>query len=126
MREDFLPWRLGANRLTSIYRSNEVNLLYIDQPVQVGYSYDTPTNITVNLLGKKWSEPDVVERADFSDGVPVQNSTFYVGRTGSLNMTNTANSTNHAAVAMWHFAQTWFEEYGPKLPLYRKLCANAS
>lgn len=30
--------------------NNEANVPYIDQPVQVGYSYDTPTNVTASLL----------------------------------------------------------------------------
>ena len=34
-----------------------------------------------------------------------------VGTTGSQNLTHTANSTTHAATALWHFAQTWFEEF---------------
>ena len=102
----------GVHFLMFPSRSNEVNLLYIDQPVQVGYSYDTPTNITVNLLTDPWSGEDGTQRADFSNGVPEQNNTFLVGTAGSQNVTYTANSTIHAAVAMWHFAQTWFEEYG--------------
>ena len=52
-----------------------------------------------------------IEPADFSNGVPEQNLTFLVGTTGSQNVSRTANTTNHAAVAFWHFAQTWFEEF---------------
>ncbi|MCJ1336656.1 hypothetical protein MMC09_001934 [Bachmanniomyces sp. S44760] len=85
--------------------NNEVNLLYIDQPVQVGYSYDVATNCTLDELTGN------VTVADFSDGVPDQNNTFYVGTLASQNLTRTANSTVHAAHALWHFAQTWFEEF---------------
>ena len=91
-------------------RNNEVNILYIDQPNQVGYSYDTPTNITVDLAGSDDMDDDLTEVADFSDGVPEQNATFFVGTKSSLNVSHTANTTSHAAVAIWHFAQTWFEE----------------
>ena len=80
-------------------------MLYIDQPVQVGYSYDTLTNITYNIL-----QDQNVTVADFSSGFPEVNSTFMIGTTSSQRLTNTANSTVHAAHAMWHFAQTWFEE----------------
>jgi hypothetical protein len=54
--------------------SNEraVNMLYLDQPVQVGLSYDKLTNVTVSSVNG-------VEVADFSSGVPEQNNTFYVG-----------------------------------------------
>jgi phosphatidate phosphatase PAH1 len=55
-------------------------MLYIDQPVQVGLSYDVLTNITLNLA----DEGGTVEVADFSDGVPEQNNTFYVGKHTTL------------------------------------------
>lgn len=84
--------------------------MYIDQPVQVGFSYDIPTNITVNLLADN-EGPDSIEVADFSSGVPDQNATFLIGTASSQNVSNTVNSTQHAAVAFWHFAQTWFEEF---------------
>lgn len=91
--------------------NNEVNLLYIDQPVQVGFSYDTPTNVTASLL-KEQFEGWQYTPADFSDGgVPDTNLTFLVATTGSQNLNFTANTTQHAAVATWHFAQTWFEEF---------------
>ncbi|KAL9623539.1 MAG: hypothetical protein Q9160_002220 [Pyrenula sp. 1 TL-2023] len=86
-------------------------MLYIDQPVQVGFSYDTPTNVTVNnghgdgYLGNR------ITVTDFSDGIPKQNSTFFVGTMASQNASHTANTTHHAAVALWHFVQTWFEEF---------------
>ena len=89
--------------------NNEVNLLYIDQPNQVGFSYDTLANVTIDLSYAGMVESNQ-QLADFSDGVPEQNNTFFVGTSGSLNRTFTANSTAHAAVAIWHFAQTWFEE----------------
>ena len=91
--------------------NNDVNLLYLDQPNQVGYSYDTLTNITASLSLDDRFFAGSTQPADFSDGVPEQNLTFLVGTTGSQNINYTANSTNHAAVALWHFAQTWFEEF---------------
>lgn len=90
--------------------NNEVNMLYIDQPNQVGYSYDTLTNITGSLQKDGFFGVDI-QPADFSDGVPEQNLTFMVGTSGSQDFRRTANSTTHAATAIWHFAQTWFEEF---------------
>ena len=92
--------------------NNEVNMLYIDQPVQVGYSYDVPTNCTVAL---NRSLNHVVSAGDFSDGVPEQNHTFLVGTLASQNLTYAPNTTVHAAHALWHFAQTFFEE----MPVYK-------
>ncbi|KAK5128269.1 hypothetical protein LTR85_002936 [Meristemomyces frigidus] len=94
--------------------NNEVNILYIDQPTQVGFSYDTPTNVTASLLNEQFTGFQY-EAADFSGGVPESNLTFITGTTGSQNVTYTANTTSHAAVAIWHFAQTWFEEF----PFYK-------
>ena len=90
--------------------NNEVNVLYLDQPNQVGYSYDVLTNITTSLTKGPFFGIDV-QPANFSEGVPEQNLTFLVGTSGTHSVRNTANSTNHAAVALWHFAQTWFEEF---------------
>jgi carboxypeptidase C (cathepsin A) len=94
--------------------NNEANVLYIDQPNQVGYSYGVPTNVTVDLLVDPESfGPDVATKVvDFAkEGVPETNATFLVGTVGSQNGSWTANSTHGAAVALWHFAQTWFEEF---------------
>ena len=73
--------------------------------MQVGFSYDTPTNFTFDLPSGNRT------RADFSEGVPEQNNTFRVGTISSNVQNFTANSTIHAAHALWHFAQTWFEEF---------------
>ncbi|KAL5342909.1 Alpha/Beta hydrolase protein [Aspergillus crustosus] len=84
--------------------NNYVNMLYIDQPNQVGFSYDVPTNGTYDqLTGNR----DVT---GFTD-VPEQNNTFYVGTFPSLNASSSANTTENAARALWHFAQTWFSEF---------------
>lgn len=93
--------------------NREVNVLFIDQPVQVGFSYDVLVNGTYNIL-----ESDALDEGTspirvggFADGeVPAQNTTFRVGTFASQNGTSAPNSTAHAAVALWHFAQTWFEE----------------
>lgn len=82
--------------------NNEVNMLYIDQPNQVGFSYDIPSNGT--------TDQDKITLKDFSNGVPEQSNTFYVGTFPSQNPRNTANGTTNAARALWHFAQTWFQE----------------
>jgi carboxypeptidase D len=87
--------------------NNEVNILYLDQPSHVGFSYDTPTNGTWDLT----NEEDPITIADFKDGIPEQNNTFLVGTFPTNSIKTTANSTTHAAHALWHFAQTWFFEF---------------
>ncbi|KAI1338149.1 carboxypeptidase C [Xylariaceae sp. FL0016] len=100
--------------------NREVNMLYLDQPVQVGFSYDVLTNATVypSLGGDEDEDDDRAFRivpSDFSAGVPETNLTMRVGTFGSQNISQTANSTARAAHALWHFAQTWFTDF----PHYR-------
>lgn len=84
--------------------NNNVNMLYIDQPNQVGFSYDVPSNGTLDTLRGE------ITLADFSQGIPKQNNTFFVGTFPTQNPLSTANDTTNAARAFWHFAQTWFQE----------------
>ncbi|KAL2043728.1 hypothetical protein N7G274_003247 [Stereocaulon virgatum] len=86
--------------------NNEVNMLYIDQPVQTGFSWDILTNVTLDLTNTDGPTP-----ADFTNGVPQQNNTFMVGTLPSQEPANTVNTTQNAARALWHFAQTWFQEF---------------
>ncbi|KAF4452630.1 hypothetical protein F53441_4569 [Fusarium austroafricanum] len=85
------------------------NMLFIDQPNQVGFSYDTPTNGTINFAYDKITEPPV-PNADFPEWV-LRNGTF------STNNGNfTANTTETAAMAVWHMVQgflTTFPQYQP-------------
>lgn len=90
--------------------NNEVNMLYIDQPVQVGFSYDTLQNFTLDLLTGHLAEFDKDEL------IPEQNSTFLVGTFPSQNANHTACGTLNAARAIWHFTQTWFEGFPQYLP----------
>ncbi|KAH8888454.1 serine carboxypeptidase [Thozetella sp. PMI_491] len=87
--------------------NNEVNMLYLDQPNQVGFSYDVPTNGSVVFDGEDFR----VILDDFVGGVPESNLTNRVGTFGSQKVSQTANSTEEAAHALWHFAQTWFSEF---------------
>ncbi|KAJ9606535.1 hypothetical protein H2200_008543 [Cladophialophora chaetospira] len=87
--------------------NNEVNMLYIDQPNQVGLSYDILVNGTQDLTDPSG---DVVTD-DFSNGVPQQNNTFIVGTFPSQILSSSANGTTNAARALWHFAQVWFQTF---------------
>lgn len=91
--------------------NNHVNLLYIDQPVQVGFSYDVLKNGTVNQLTQDW---DV---SPWKDGIPKPNNTFGVGTFSSMDMTRATNTTANAGRALWHFLQTWLHEFPEYKPL---------
>ncbi|RDW94670.1 carboxypeptidase-2 [Coleophoma crateriformis] len=86
------------------------NILYIDQPNQVGFSYDTPTNGSLDLLTSNLYTPSqVLPSSQPSD-------TFWNGTFSSLNTNNTANTTQTAAMAVWHMLQGFlgaFPEYSP-------------
>ncbi|KAJ9602835.1 hypothetical protein H2200_012615 [Cladophialophora chaetospira] len=81
------------------------NLVFIDQPVQVGFSYDVLTNISLNLLDETTTNPPT--------GVPGSQpaSTFLNGTYGSGNPFFTANTSQIAAQALWHFLQTFLTSF---------------
>lgn len=88
------------------------NIIFIDQPVQVGFSYDTATNVSLNLLDELTIIPPT--------SVPVAQPeiTFLNGTFGSGNPLFTVNTSQLAAQSMWHFLQTFltsFPEYNTAL-----------
>lgn len=108
------PCMIGEDSKSTVLNpwswNNEVNMLYIDEPVQVGFSYDELTNCTVKV-GNKLDDLYQIIPTDFSDGLPELNYTTYAGTLASQVQSHTANSTAQAAHALWHFAQTWFFEF---------------
>ena len=86
------------------------NIIFIDQPDQVGLSYDTLTNASYNLITGNYTSPPT--------GVPLGQPaySFLNGTFSSHQQTATANTTEIAAHAMWHFLQSWlsaFPQYNP-------------
>lgn len=79
-------------------------MLYIDQPVQVGFSYDALRNVTSDLLGE-------VETLEPGSPVPEQNATFFTGTLPSDDRNATSWGSRNAAIALWHFSQIWFQEF---------------
>ncbi|KAL2796940.1 Alpha/Beta hydrolase protein [Aspergillus keveii] len=85
----------------------ESDILWIDQPVQTGFSYDEITPATID-----YSTSAITPIAEGQDGdVPAVNVTFNVGVFGSQDYNGTANSTSNAAVDMWGFLQVWLNEF---------------
>lgn len=86
------------------------NILYVDQPNQVGFSYDTPNNGSLNLFTSIITEPS----SDVPSGQP--SYTFLNGTFSSNNGNLTANTTEIAAHAVWHMLQGFlgaFPQYNP-------------
>jgi carboxypeptidase C (cathepsin A) len=92
--------------------NNEVNMIYLDQPTQVGFSYDTATNCTFYPITAEEGDTHYEEvAANFTDSIPKVNMTHRIGTFSSQELSNTANTTATAAHALWHFMQTWFFEF---------------
>ena len=86
------------------------NIVFVDQPVQVGFSYDVATNASLNLVDEVLSYPPTA--------VPnTQPSyTFLNGTFGSGNAAFTANTSDVTAQSVWHFLQGFlgaFPQYNP-------------
>ena len=88
--------------------NQQVNMLYIDQPVQTGFSYNFLIEGTFNL--------ETSDTIPFNvEGVlPKQNATYRVGTFSSQDPLQTTNTSITSAKALWRFAEHWvtsFPEY---------------
>ncbi|OTB00287.1 hypothetical protein M426DRAFT_324430 [Hypoxylon sp. CI-4A] len=104
----------GTDKYTTVAREwgwdRASNMLFIDQPNQVGLSYDVATNGSIDLLTNEISIPP----ADAPNSLP--SSAYLNGTFSSMNMNNTSNTTDTAAVAIWHMLQGFlgaFPELNP-------------
>jgi carboxypeptidase C (cathepsin A) len=87
--------------------NDKVNMLYVDQPVQVSFSYNTLVNGTLDEM----KSPFVYKPQDFkATGIPETNLTFLTGTFATPNLEAAPNTTIAAAPAMWDFMQTWIQE----------------
>ena len=86
--------------------NDKANLLYIDQPVQVGFSYDTLVNGTLDVV----ASPFAYKPSNFSTDVPETNLTFLTGTFASQSLSNAPNTSMAAAPFIWNFMQTWMQE----------------
>lgn len=82
-------------------------MLYIDQPIQTGFSYDILVNGTLDAI----SSPFLYKPGNFSAGVPASNLTFLTGTFASLNPAGAPNTTIAASKIMYHVMQTWMQEF---------------
>jgi hypothetical protein len=79
--------------------NNNANVLYIDQPVQTGFSYDVATPGVVDFVtgdiypGDSWTGP--------------LNYTAVAGTFGTQDPSTIVNTTAVAAEAVWEFLQAW-------------------
>ncbi|KAL8855106.1 MAG: hypothetical protein Q9221_000012 [Calogaya cf. arnoldii] len=88
------------------------NIVFVDQPNQVGFSFDKLTNGSLNLLDSTVAVPP--------SGVPAgkPDYTHLDGTFSSNNGSSLANTTEIAAHTMWHMLQGFlasFPQYNPAL-----------
>lgn len=111
------PCRVASNSKDTILNewswNNEVNMLYIAQLVQVGFSYDTlVTSTTTEVV----SPFDVTIHEDISAVDLI--TTLITGVFPSGNPLSKVNTTETAAEAAWNFMQIWMTEYDAISSLY--------
>ncbi|KAK2836891.1 hypothetical protein FQN49_006615 [Arthroderma sp. PD_2] len=95
------------------------NMLYIDQPVQSGFSFDQLQEGSLNLLDSSYTFPP-------SDPPPGQSkSTWLKGVTSSNDVQFTTNTTSTAVMALWHALQAILAEF-PQHPLQSQEAGNRS
>ncbi|KAB5572313.1 Alpha/Beta hydrolase protein [Coniochaeta sp. 2T2.1] len=82
-----------------------VNMLYVDTPVQTGYSYVNPQNGTVDLFTYSFTP------LKDSGENPETNLTTVQATISSQDNVDTLNTTQQVARIMWTFAQVWFQEF---------------
>lgn len=82
--------------------NKDYNILYVDQPVQTGFSYDVLTNGLLDL------ETGDINPASPDDG---GNRTWIPGIFGSQKVSSTANTTETAAKHFWNFLQVWTQKF---------------
>ncbi|KAK2601700.1 hypothetical protein QQS21_004775 [Conoideocrella luteorostrata] len=99
-----------TTRLNPWSWNNEVNILYIDQPNQVGFSYDVPTNGSLKITVDEDGAEYFYYPEQFTE-TPKANLSYYPGTFASGNPAAAPNSTRSAAHAIWHFAQIWLGEF---------------
>ncbi|KAK8102784.1 hypothetical protein PG984_015930 [Apiospora sp. TS-2023a] len=88
--------------------NNYANLLYIDQPVQTGFSYDVATPGVMDMITGQ------IYPAESWEGT--LNYTAYKGTFSSQDSSKMVNTTAVAAEAIWEFLQVWMSEF----PDYRR------
>lgn len=97
------PCQVNANLTTSNNQwswNNEFNILYIDQPVQAGFSYDDETNGTLDLTNGTITVSNSESTAATIPGV-----------FASQNASRTANTTANAARQFWNIVQLWLRDF---------------
>ncbi|KAM4065910.1 serine carboxypeptidase [Hirsutella rhossiliensis] len=102
------PCQVDGNLKTSPREwswNREFNMLYVDQPLHTGFSYDFPT--PGNFHPKNGS---ITTLKSETEGPPADRTVF-PGVFSSQNTASTANTTENAARLYWNFLQVWTHDF---------------
>lgn len=92
------------------------NVNYVDQPLSVGFGYDSLVNGTWNAPAPTTGNfafvgTGITPLSDYNGTIPEPNGAFYYGTFPSENLNHTVNTTMVAARSLWHFSQAWFSSF---------------
>ncbi|KAM0716484.1 hypothetical protein Q7P37_007929 [Cladosporium fusiforme] len=91
------------------------NILFIDQPNQVGFSYDTATNASYDLFMNQIFEP-ATSQSELPSFMNLDGTFGTANSKEHISWSASPNTTEIAAAATWHFLQSWlssFPQYNP-------------
>lgn len=91
---------LNTTTLNPWSYNNHVNMLYIDQPNFVGYSYDEVTEGHLDVIS-----------GDLFPGPGKANDTFWAGKWGTMDPFRTASTTQSAAKVLWEVVQAFTADF---------------
>ncbi|KND87691.1 Carboxypeptidase S1 [Tolypocladium ophioglossoides CBS 100239] len=97
--------------------NREYNMLYIDQPVQTGFSYDVVTPGTLNLMDGNITP---LRKGELNEA-PSLDPTLIRGNFSSQNISSTSNTTENAARHFWNFLQVWTQDFPKYHPVDRSI-----
>ncbi|UPX19027.1 Carboxypeptidase D [Ascochyta rabiei] len=92
----------NSTRLNPWSWNNNVSMLYIDQPVKVGFSYDSLVPSVLDLLTGNVTQ---------AQGTEESNSISVIGILPNQEPSSAANTTTNAARVLWKFTQIWLQEF---------------
>ena len=84
--------------------NNHVNMLYIDQPVQTGFSYSSLINGTINR-----ETGQIIPDGNFT-GTSETNPATVAGTFRDEDPLKITNTSISSAKALWHFAENWLTQ----------------
>lgn len=90
--------------------NNDVNMLYVDQPLGTGFSYVTLLNGTMDYLTSTFTPVESEDDLPELNATTVQATLDVTGTLDPKYLTVLPLTTMSAARTMWKFVQVWFHE----------------